>query len=426
MEKNRRKHTLADRLKVYRKRFNRLDKKTKIQIYAIGVLLVIILALAIFALTGRGKNPTSADGLYADGSLFSGSYDPLADSQYQDYYTQAIQEYSDVLLPENNETDRNYFRETLFIGDSNTEGLAAYNHLSLQYVMGVTGMPIQSVTTSRCIWFVGYEEPVTMPVAVGMLKPRRIIINFGTNNAGGTETDDFIQSYENALAAITKAYPYADIIVESVLPVAKSRSYPNITMQDIDEFNLALAEMCRENDWKFLNTAQVFKDPNTGFMQSKYVAKDGIHLNSDGYKLLLDYVGSHKYITEDTRPARGSIPTRRNPPREPSSSSSVLSSSLHSSSIMSSSSMPHSSSVISSSSSSSPSPSSSSSSSSSSTSTRTSSPSEPSSSSQEQIPSSSDSSSETVRPPENNSSQSETENTGSNTTLPEDGTEGNI
>ena len=412
MKKSRRKHTLADRLKVYRKRFNRLDKKTKIQIYAIGVLLVIILALAIFALTGRGKNPTS----YADGSLFSGSYDPLADSQYQDYYTQAIQEYSDVLLPENNETDRNYFRETLFIGDSNTEGLAAYNHLSLQYVIGVTGMPIQPVTTSRCIWFVGYEEPVTMPVAVGMLKPRRIIINFGTNNAGGTETDDFIQSYENALAAITKAYPYADIIVESVLPVAKSRSYPNITMQDIDEFNLALAEMCRENDWKFLNTAEVFKDPNTGFMQSKYVAKDGIHLNSDGYKLLLDYVGSHKYITEDTRPARGSIPTRRNPPREPSSSSSVLSSSLHSSSIMSSSSMPHSSSVISSSSSSS----------SSSASTRPSSPSEYSSSSQEQIPSSSDYSSETVRPPENNSSQPETENTVSNTTLPGDGTEENI
>ena len=326
------KHTFADVLKVYKKRFAKLDKKTKIQISAIAVLIVLIVLAAVMALMGRGKNPVSSSNITGSSMSVSGSYDPLADEKYEDEYLRLIEEYDDVIIPENNKEDRNYFKETLFVGDSNTEGLATYNHLSLQYVLGMTGMPIQAVTTNKCMWFVGYEEPVTIPTAVGMLKPRRIIINFGTNNAGGTETEDFIYSYENALNAIEKAYPYADIIVSAVLPVAKVRDYPSITMQDIDDFNLALAEMCRDRGLKFLNTAEMFKDPDNGFMKTEYIAKDGIHLTREGYQALLEYVGSHKHIVPDNRPARGTIPTRRNAPYVPEGSSSLASSSVVSSS----------------------------------------------------------------------------------------------
>ena len=344
------KHTVADYIRVYKKRFAKLDKKTKIQLAAIVVLVVLIIAAALIALSGRGKNPTSSSQLLGNSVTFSGSYDPFADDKYEDQYLKLIKEYDDVVIPESNTEDRNYFRETLFVGDSNTEGLATYNHLSLQYVLGMTGMPIQAVTTNKCMWFVGYEEPVTIPTAVGMLKPRRIIINFGTNNAGGTETTDFIYYYNNVLDTIEKAYPYADIIVSAVLPVAKERDYPNITMQDIDEFNIALAEMCRERGLNFLNTAELFKDPENGFMKPEYIAKDGIHLSSDGYKAFLEYVGSHKHVEPDNRPARGTIPTRRNAPYVPSESSSLASSSMVASSSRASSSSFYSSSIVASSS----------------------------------------------------------------------------
>lgn len=337
------KHTLADYLRVYRKRFMKLDKKTRIQLIIIALLLVRIFFTALTALFGRGKNPASSSEITGNTVLASGSYDPQADAKYEDEYLKLIKEYDDVVIAENDIEDRNYFRETLFIGDSNTEGLAAYNHISLQYVLGMTGMPIQQVISNKCMWFVGYEEPVTIPTAVSMLKPRRIIINFGTNNAGGTETKDFIMYYNKALDAIEKAYPYADIIVASVIPVGKTRDYPNITMQDIDDFNIALAEMCRERGLKFLNTAEMYKDPENGFMKKEYIAKDGIHLTSEGYKALLEYVGSHKHVVKDERPARGNIPTRRNAPyvaegsSSSSASSSMASSSIASSSIASSS-----------------------------------------------------------------------------------------
>jgi len=309
------KHTLADRMKVYKKRFLRLDKKTQLQAGAIAVLAALILVAAMVALFGKGKNPASSSQPGIGNSLvFSGSYDPLADSKYEDEYTKLIREYTDVVIPENTSIDRNYFRETIFVGDSNTEALATYGHLSLQYVMGVTGMPINTFTTNKCIWFVGQTEPVTMPQAISMMKPRRIIMNFGTNNAGGTTTEDFVKMYKNAIAAVKKSYPYTDIIVASVFPIGQKRDYPNITMQDIDSFNIALAEMCRELGYKFLNTAEQFKNPENGFIKNEYISSDGIHLNSDGYKAFIDYVNTHQHVVEDTRPARGNIPTRRNPP----------------------------------------------------------------------------------------------------------------
>lgn len=341
-------HTLAEKFRVYRKRFKRLDKKTQYRIIGVIILVILVFLSAIFALFGKGKNPASD--LQGSGAGFSGSYDSLADLNYNDEYSKELEEYRDVVLPENDIEDRNYIRETLFVGDSNTEALAAYNILSLQYVVGVTGMPIQSVPSSKCIYFVGYDNPVTIPTAVGMLKPRRIIINFGTNNAGGTSTDDFIDYYKIALDSISDAYPYADIIIESVFPVAKSRDYPNITMQDIDEYNIALARMCQELGYKYLNTTEVLKDPKTGFIKREYISSDGIHLNSEGLNALVNYVSSHKYITKDTRPARGKIPTRKNAPYVPESDSLSSSSSSLSSSSESSSSSISSSEIISSSS----------------------------------------------------------------------------
>ena len=143
------KHTLGDRMKVYKKRFLKLDKKTQIQIGAIAALIVLIVVAAVVALSGNGKNPASSEETGFSSVPFYGSYDPLADTTYQDEYTKLIAEYSDVVIPASTTEDRNYFRETIFVGDSNTEGLATYGHLSLQYVMGVTGMPINTVTTNK-------------------------------------------------------------------------------------------------------------------------------------------------------------------------------------------------------------------------------------------------------------------------------------
>lgn len=63
----------------------------------------------------------------------------------------------------------------------------------------------------------------------------------------------------------------------------------------------------------FLNSAEIFKGKD-GYAKNKYFSNDGIHMNTDGYKALLEYVENHKYITKDSRPRRGQIPQRREAP----------------------------------------------------------------------------------------------------------------
>ena len=139
-----------------------------------------------------------------------------------------------------------YIDETLFIGDSNTYRMISYGFTSLENDIGVVSMGIQMVTTKPCVYFKGYANPVTIPEAVKIMQPRRIIMTFGTNNTIGWSTETFIDSYRTALEAIHDAYPYADIIINSIPPVHQYRDNPDITMQTIDKFNLGLVELAEE------------------------------------------------------------------------------------------------------------------------------------------------------------------------------------
>ena len=131
------------------------------------------------------------------------------------------------------------------------------------------------VTTKPCVYFKGYANPVTIPEAVKIMQPRRIIMTFGTNNTIGWSTETFIDSYRTALEAIHDATPYADIIINSIPPVHQYRDNPDITMQTIDKFNLGLVELAEEMGFKFLNTAEELKDEKTGFAQWEYTISDG-------------------------------------------------------------------------------------------------------------------------------------------------------
>ena len=66
-------------------------------------------------------------------------------------------------------------------------------------------------------------------------------------------------------------------------------------MAVIDSFNICLADICRTNGYGFLNYNEVFKDSETGYANTAYFSVDGIHLNGNGYRLLLDYAENHQY-----------------------------------------------------------------------------------------------------------------------------------
>jgi hypothetical protein len=92
-------------------------------------------------------------------------------------------------------------------------------------------------------------------------------------------------------------------------PLGQQHSNQSLTQTQVDEYNKALVEMCKEKGWKFLNSAEVLKDSVTGYAKSGYVeTSDGIHLTRTAMDALFNYIRTHSYITEDDRPALTTIP----------------------------------------------------------------------------------------------------------------------
>ena len=102
-------------------------------------------------------------------------------------------------------------------------------------------------------------------------------------------------------------------------PVPSNHSnYPNMDQTRIDDFNMALLTMCEQLGVKFLNSAEALKDAN-GYGNVDYYQSGDIHLKPAGLKVLLKYLRTHAYETEDRRPDTNNIPTRAEYTAKPSS-----------------------------------------------------------------------------------------------------------
>ena len=223
-------------------------------------------------------------------------------------------EYASTVLQETDDAGVDYAKETLFIGDSNTAGML--NHSSTTNVtmdngIGIVSMGISHVTSLKCVKFRGMSA-VAVPEAVKIMQPRRIVINFGTNDYY-MNPEKYAETYRNALEAIETAYPYSDIIIASVFPITSNCSYHTVNMPTVEKFNLELVKLAQAKDLKFLNWSEALKDQATGFCVNEYMAGDGVHLSKKGMEQIAHYFRTHSLEGEDRRPK----PLNPIPYREP-------------------------------------------------------------------------------------------------------------
>ena len=285
-----------------------------------AVLVCVVCALAALLTVGitltllkRGKPETPgtpADSVPTD-TTGDGESTDLA-NHYQ------IDNTSSALLAETADAGTEYLDSTLFLGDSNTVRLYNNGLISLQQFCAKEGIGTQVALNEGIVTFKNDTTHYTIAQAVAKMKPRRVVMTFGTNDTG-MEVADFISNYTALVQAIQEAYPYTDIIVNTVPPIPENHSnYPHMDQAKIDDFNMALLNMCEQLGVRFLNTAEILKGEN-GYGQPDYYTDGDIHLKSAGLKAALNYLRTHAYQTEDRRPDTNNIPTRAEYTANPSS-----------------------------------------------------------------------------------------------------------
>lgn len=272
-----------------------------------AVLVCILCVLAVLLTFGITTALLKKGGNVPAPSVSEPAADPAPGEDLSSHYQ--IDNASAALLTETADAGADYLNDTLFLGDSNTVRLYNNGLISLQQFCAKEGIGTQAALNEGIVTFKRDSNHYTIPQAVAMMKPRRVVMTFGTNDTG-MEVSDFIAHYTALVQAVQQSYPYTDIIVNTVPPVPADHSnYPHMDQAKIDDFNMALLNMCEQLGLKFLNTAETLKGEN-GYGNPDYYTDGDIHLKSAGLKAALTYLRTHAYQTEDRRPDTNNIPTR--------------------------------------------------------------------------------------------------------------------
>lgn len=288
-----------------RKREQQNETMTPMQHRA--VLVCILCVLAVLLTFGITTTLLKKGGGEPAPSVPESVADPTPGGDLSGHYQ--IDNASAALLTETADAGTDYLNDTLFLGDSNTVRLYNNGLISLQQFCAKEGIGTQVALNEGIVTFKKDSNHYTIPQAVAMMKPRRVVMTFGTNDTG-MEVPDFIAHYTALIQAIQQSYPYTDIIVNTVPPVPADHSnYPHMDQAKIDDFNMALLDMCEQLGVRFLNSAEALKGSD-GYGIADYYTSGDIHLKSAGLKAVLNYLRTHALQTEDRRPDTNNIPTR--------------------------------------------------------------------------------------------------------------------
>ena len=286
-----------------RKKQQQNETMTPMQHRAVLVCILCVLAVLLtFGITTtllKKEEPAP--------SVSESAADPTPGEDLSGHYQ--IDNASTALLTETADAGTDYLNDTLFLGDSNTVRLYNNGLISLQQFCAKEGIGTQVALNEGIVTFKKDSNHYTIPQAVAMMKPRRVVMTFGTNDTG-MEVSDFIAHYTALIQAIQQSYPYTDIIVNTVPPVPADHSnYPHMDQAKIDDFNMALLDLCEQLGVRFLNSAEALKGSD-GYGIADYYTSGDIHLKSAGLKAVLNYIRTHALQTEDRRPDTNNIPTR--------------------------------------------------------------------------------------------------------------------
>ena len=259
----------------------------------------LVLVLCVLAVIITFVGAWIVPGMLGAGSGSAGDYDS---SLYP------VDTSLDAVLKEGSSSDSSYASTVVYVGDEYTQSLKTAGQITLNQFLGKDGLSVSKALQEYCIYFEDDSNSYTIPQALAKMKPRRIVVTLGSNDlSSGLSVDAFVQDYQHMLEGFATAYSYSDIIVNAIPPVEESADGAAEKQLLIDQYNQALAVMCNDAGYKFLNSAEVLKD-ESGFADTSFIS--GGSFTTTGAKELVNYVASHAYDAEDRRPDTNDIPNR--------------------------------------------------------------------------------------------------------------------
>ena len=205
---------------------------------------------------------------------------------------------SPALLGETADAGQEYIDQIIYLGDSTTYGMKYYAVLSggketLQVWTPSSGTLTLSNQSFAAIVYPDEGTEIPIREAVEKKKPAMMVITLGVNGVAFMERDSFISEYTDLVTDIKEISPDTKIIIQSIFPVASNYEYlGSINNEKITTANTWLLEVAENTGSRYLDTISVLMGSD-GWLIDAYQNGDGLHLNKDGFRVVLNYQRTH-------------------------------------------------------------------------------------------------------------------------------------
>jgi lysophospholipase L1-like esterase len=122
----------------------------------------------------------------------------------------------------------------------------------------------------------------------------RVYIMLGMNDIQYYDTEDFINNYRTLIYLIRSKTPGVDICIQSITPGTAGRtSVP--TNEDIFLYDLALAKLCAEYGYTYIDVASALRDDAGSLPETlcSDAGNLGLHLNESAVEIWIQYLRTH-------------------------------------------------------------------------------------------------------------------------------------
>ncbi|HAL74951.1 MAG TPA: hypothetical protein DCM45_07705 [Clostridiales bacterium] len=202
---------------------------------------------------------------------------------------------------------QDYIGKITFICDSPTywlwpKGLLSGGKNSKQIWTGPGGT--MTLAYQRTYWILDPYDNKERPVrsVVERHKPEVLIIALGINGVSFMKEDYFVAEYTDLVTDIQAISPDTVILLQSIYPITRQyRNWGSITNVTITRANNWILQIAEDTGCKYLDTISVLLAEN-GEAKTELMMKDGLHPNTEGLKLILNYIRTHGYRGKPIRP----------------------------------------------------------------------------------------------------------------------------
>ncbi len=209
-------------------------------------------------------------------------------SEMQQTGAVTVEQQQQPMVPEDVDIDvLEYFKDTLFIGDSRTAGLRQFGYFETADFFATPGLSVYAIPQTKVE--VGELGKLKLQELLEQKEYTKIYVMLGMNELG-YRFPQTVEKYRNFIEDLQDWEPCATLYLCANLHVTSTRSDNDkfFNNENIDKMNLEIQTLAEEKELVYLDINELFDDENGNL--DKEIASDDSHVTVENYIVWCDWL----------------------------------------------------------------------------------------------------------------------------------------